>query len=476
MKNNQTEKVTNSLAELALQLNRPDLAPLSQPGTMMISNRYSFVSNNRLLLAEMYAEHGIVQTFVDLPVDDALRGGVDIRTGQLSTEDVEELQKLADKTYALETFAQAKKWARLFGGGAVLIITDQDPTTPLQALKKGDRVAFKAVDMWELYSDGVSYKADAQNNLQFADNMGMLEQTEYFSYYGVKVHRSRLVILKGQEAPSLLRNRMRGWGVSVCEAIVRSINEYLKAKNLSYEVLDEFKVDVYKIKNLITSLSSASGTNLVARRIETSNMMKNYNNSIVMDAEDDYQNKQLSFSGLSEMLGEIRLTLAADLRMPITKLFGVSSTGGAFATSENDLENYNAMVEGTIRAKIKRDYEKMLEVLCQSLFGFVPDDLDISFFPLKIMSEAEQENIKDKKFARLMSAFDKGIISDEECKQAINKDDLLGMEISEKAGLFKPFQEPTEGLDIDKLGNSTGRIAHIYKPTVWQKLKSKFNK
>lgn len=192
---------------------------------------------------------------------------------------------------------------------------------------------------------------------------------------------------------------MRGWGVSVCEAIVRSINEYLKAKNLSYEVLDEFKVDVYKIKNLISSLQSSTGTNTVAKRIQAANMIKNFQNAIVMDADDDYQNKQLSFTGLAEMLGEIRMTLASDLRMPITKLFGVSASGaGGFTSSDNDVENYNAMVETTIRATAPGEYQRILDVLSQSVFGFTPDDLEQSYEPLRIMSAEQVEDIKDKKW------------------------------------------------------------------------------
>lgn len=468
-------KVANSLTELALlasNITSKDISPLSTPGTMIISNRYSYISNNRLLLAEMYSEHGIVQTFVDLPVDDAFRGGVTKRSGQLDPEEIEMLDKAEMETGALREFMQAKKWARLFGGGAVLIITDQKADTPLRPLKKGERVKFKAVDMWELYTDGNEFKDKGEGELEFADNVSMLDQTEYFTYYGIKVHKSRVVPMKGILAPSLLRNRMRGWGVSVVEAIVRSVNEYLKAKNLSYEVLDEFKVDVYKIKNLITSLQSTAGTSNVAKRIQSANMIKNFQNAIVMDAEDDYQNKQLSFSGLAEMLDQIRITLAADLRMPITKLFGVSSSGvGGFSTSDNDVENYNAMVETTIRAKAPMEYRRILEVLCQSLFGFTPDDLEMSFEPLRIMTAEQVETIKDRKFARLMTAFDKGLISDEECKKAINMDDLLGIEVDEHSGLFRPEAFNTEEQNL----NNSKRVAYNYyaEQSFWQRAKRK---
>ena len=50
--------------------------------------------------------------------------------------------------------------------------------------------------------------------------------------------------MKGLTAPSFLRPRLRGWGFSVVEKLVRSINQYIKATDLGFEVLDEFKLDV----------------------------------------------------------------------------------------------------------------------------------------------------------------------------------------------------------------------------------------
>src|SRR3954471_18346943 len=155
--------------------------------------------------------------------------------------------------------------------------------------------------------------------------------------------------LKGLTAPSFVRPRLRGWGFSVVETLVRSINQYLKATDLGFEVLDEFKLDVFKIKNLVNTLLSPNGAEKIQKRIQLANWQKNYQNALVMDSEDDFDHKQLSFSGLAEVQDGIGKQVAADLRMPITNLFGQSAAG--FNSAEDDIEVYNAMVESQVRNK-----------------------------------------------------------------------------------------------------------------------------
>jgi 8-oxo-dGTP pyrophosphatase MutT (NUDIX family) len=157
--------------------------------------------------------------------------------------------------------------------------------------------------------------------------------------------------------------------------------------------------------------------------VDLANKNKNYLNSIVMDADDDYIQKQLSFAGLSDVMAGIRMQVASDMRMPMTKLFGVSSAG--FNSGEDDIENYNAMIESDVRATIKWDLMRMVELRCQQLFGFVPDDLTITFEPLRVMSSEQEETVKTSKFNRLLAARQAGEISSKEFKEAVNRDDLL---------------------------------------------------
>lgn len=413
---------------------------VSQTDTMFVNLRWYLVSNNRQLLSQTYVEHGIVQTLVDQPVDDAFRAGFVIKTDQLDPQEIEQLMIEAEKVRAIDALMQGSKWARLYGGGAVLIITEQDPREPLNVDDIGEDslIEFRGVDLWELYWDNINTGV-VSSIVAAPDN-----DEQYYSYYGHKVHYSRVLRIEGKEAPSFVRPRLRGWGMSELERLVRSLNQYLKNQDLVFELLDEAKVDVFKIKGFNSSLLTKDGTTRIANRTMMANMLKNFQSALTMDAEDDYEQKQLAFGGLAEILLQIRQGIAADLKMPMTKLFGISSAG--FNSGEDDLENYNAMVEGEVRRKVKFHLVELLKIVAQRKFGLWIDDLTIDWEPLRVMSAEQEEKIKTEKFNRVMSSFTAGLADAKEAKQSINTDDLVAVELDESRDALPP-------LGIDALAN-----------------------
>lgn len=413
---------------------------LSQVNTLFNNNRWYLISNMRQLLSELYVENGLVQTIIDLPVDDGFRGGIEITSKQLDEEQIKRLQVSLDRDDDINTLAQAIKWNRLFGGAGIVIITDQDPESPLDldALDPDSPLEFRAVDLWELFWDKL--------NTEGYDPAIQTQDFEYYDYYAVKLHKSRVMRLKGLTAPSFIRPRLRGWGFSVIEHLVRSINQYLKANNLSFEVLDEFKVDVFKIDGLASTLLSPNGEQQVRKRVEIANWQKNYLKSITMDMKDDYIQKQLSFAGISDIMKEIRMQIACDMRMPLTKLFGISASG--FNSGEDDIENYNAMVEGQVRNKSKYDALRMIEIKCQREYGFIPTDLEIKFKPLRVLSSIEEEQVKTSKFARLSQAAQMQIISAPEFRDACNRDNLLGIQLDNSMDMLKTGDDNSNVMDV----------------------------
>lgn len=437
---------------------------VSQVDTFFKNNRWYLISNMRQVLSEIYVEHGIVQTLVDLPVDDGFRGGVDIKSEQLDEDELSELQKYIIRSGALNALIQARKYARLFGGGAVLIMTKSDPSKPLKVedLEQDSEITFKAVDLWELY-----YGMLASNDKM--DPGFINKEPEYYNYYSYRVHKSRVIRIEGKEAPSLIRPKLRGWGASVLETVIRSYNQYLKSVNLSFEVLDEFKVDVFKIDGLNTALMTPGGSDKIMKRLQMANLQKNYQDSIAMDSKDDFQNKQLTFSGLGEIMREIRMQIAADLRMPLTKLFGISATG--FNSGEDDIENYNAMIETEIRSKSILDILRLCEICSQIKFGMIPDDFEIEFKPLRILSAEQEEQVKNNQLQRITSCLSAGLITAKEAKQSINKENLLPIKIDETDELLTTADDTsgsTQEFGIPNIHLKTN------SKSLWERIKNKW--
>ena len=429
------EVINNSLSGLVGSLSNDFTgAQVSQQGTLYYNLRWYLISNNRQLLAQLYTEHGLVQTLIDQPVDDGLSTGFQIKTGELSPEEIGELEVYIERMGVIRELAQATKWARLFGGGALLVITGQDPAEPLDLNDlEGEKLEFRAVDMWELYRQNMN----VQNQPAVVFGQVPLDD-DFYTYYGIKVHKSRVFPIKGKEAPSFVRPRLTGWGMSEIERLIRSINQYMKNQDVLFELMDEAKVDVYKIKGFNTAMMSAQGTAGVAKRVQGANQIKNFLNALTMDMEDDYSQKQISFTGLAEVFKENRMQVSSDLKMPMSKLFGIPSTG--FSSGEDDLENYNSMVNSDVRSKIKFIIVDTLALCCQNLFGIMPSDLTIEWNPLRQLSSDEEQARKNSEYNRLTSAYESGAITRQEWAQGVNKSNLLPIEIDEDAEGLPPLE------------------------------------
>lgn len=235
--------------------------------------------------------------------------------------------------------------------------------------------------------------------------------------------------------------------MSVVEAFVRSLNQYLKATDLSFEVLDEYKIDVFKFKNLANYAMSKQGMNQIHNRIFLANSEKNYRHSIALDKEDDYEQKQIQLAGIAEAMASIRVQVAADLRMPLTKIFGVSSAG--FNSGEDDIENYNAMIESTIRSSSKFEMVEIIKLRCQQKFQVVPDDLKVSYKPLRVLSSEQEENVKTQRFNRVLAAKQAGEIDGREFREACNKDNLLPIRLDPKKEMLKAPSDDSKDDEIE---------------------------
>ena len=394
---------------------------ITQADTLFLHERWYLISNFRQLLNQMYVEHGIIQTLVDVPVDDGMRGGVDIKTEQLDEKEIRELNVWLEREDVLDNVVgRAAKWNRLFGGAGIIILTNQDPATPLDINSLQDsKLGFRAVDMWELFWD--------KQNTEGYDAELQEQEYEFYNYYSKKIHKSRVRKMVGLTPPSFIRPRLRGWGFSAVESVVNALNQYLKANALIFEVLDEFKVDVYKLKNLSSTLLSPNGAQAIQKRIQMANQQKNFQNALTLDGEDDFIQKQLTFAGMAEVMIGIKQFIASELRMPLTKLFGISAAG--FSSGEDDIENYNGMVESQVRAKTKQEILFLLELKCQQKYGFIPDDLEISFKPLRVLSAEQEENVKTQKFNRVLASSTSGKITDLEFREMVNRDNLLPIKL-----------------------------------------------
>lgn len=433
------ETVNNSLFDVVQSFggNPYETQTIALPFTYENSMGMNLVTLNRIALSYGYVKYGLQQTVVDQPVDDAFRGGLTIESAELDQDDIKLLMRKIEECGDLTAIMQTAKWARNFGGAGLIAVTDQDPKSPMKPLEKGANLQFVAADRWELIL-GPFYYGGANSNM--VDPQAVREMP--YNYYGVTVDPSRVVRMNGRAAPSFVRQQLQGWGMSELERCMREINSYIKFQNMLFELVDEAKIDVHRIQNFNDQLATAQGTALIQLRIQLANMIKNYRNALVMDKEDEFEQKQIAFGGLADILVEFRTNLCAALKMPVNKVFGQSATG--FASGEDSMENYNALVEGDVRSPVSPIVREVLKLRMQATFGYAPEDFTFAFQPLRVLNEVEEEQVKDQVQNRALALYDRDLLDGRETMESLHKDGLINVE----SGVLDGTREPISPLEM----------------------------
>lgn len=438
-----TEKTLhNSLTGLSQGLgaggwdNGLGMSNLTSLNPMVQNNQYAPVTLMWTALQYFYKTHGLVQTAIDMPVLDALRGGLEFQSDQLDADDLGRLEDYLEENAVLERIGDAFIWARLFGGGALVVNTEGDHEEELGDDLMGTNIEFYDANRWELTCERRVPKSGT------------------YGFYGKTLDKSRVITIVGKRAPWLIRAQLSDWGMSEIERALEDFNLFLRTRNVVYEILDEAKVDIYSLKGLREQLASSTGTGLTIKRIQTMNQLKNFNNALVLDSEDKYDTKQLSFGGLAEIMKENRMGIASAFRMPMSKLFGIPSTG--FSSGQDDIENYNGLIESEVRQPMKQVIRKVLKLVIMHLFH---DDLDISFNfkPLRILSGTDEETIKTSSSNRYLALYDRSIMTSREVGEAMQKDNLVPVPLDAEKGLLEDHPAPPvasgQGADLKALAS-----------------------
>lgn len=434
--------IANSLANLAETIGEWQAltgggSTLSTYATMQGDNNYALLTLNWMVLSYLYSGNGIFQRAIKLPVCDALSKGFEIDSDEASKEEIDEVFKWFRKHKLFKIIRQFLIWKRLFGGSAIIINSNQESLEEMNIKElKNSPIKFYAIDRWQISTTKLPF--DYIDNVLY--NIGDIEN--YF-IAGKEIHKSRVLLGKGEEAPRNLARQLRGWGMSEGERIIRDLNLYLKTQDVLYEILDESKIDVYYIQGLANKLATLGGTTNIQTRIQAINEIKNYLNALLLDANDKFEQKQVSFGGIAEVMNQNRMGIASVINFPMTKLFGMSAAG--FNAGEDDLENYNSMIESEIREPLKNE---TLPILVDMAFAIIYGDIpqyDINFPGLRILSTEQEEQIITSKTNRILMFFDRGLIQGEKTIEWAQKEGIIGIDVGYVPDKPEPnFQEGIE--------------------------------
>ena len=413
-------------------------------------NAYSLITYYWVALTNAYNKNSFLQTAVNQKVEDAFRNdGLIIDTKTLDTDEIEQLRKVMDEEGDIEAIIDCIRWGRLYGGGVLVANTEQDPELPLDKKQlKGRKLKFLASNRWQCSPLGISpYVAE---KFAFTDTMqeGIVDR-DNVNYYQ-ELHRSRVGIYTGNNAPYLTKQILQGWNASIFEGILEPIQNLLAGFNVTLELLSEAKIDVFKIADLATVLMSPDGERQIQKRLQIATANKNYKASLAMDSNDDYQQKQINFGGIPQLLEQLMNIFCGYLRYPVSKLFGKGSSG--FSSGDDDLENYNGTVDSEVRIPARGLITWVVNLRCLQLFGRELTDFRPRWRPLRVMSEKDQAEINSRKLDDYLKLKEAQVMTGQQVAQKLTEDGYILFseeEINKISDEFEPDMETSVREDIN---------------------------
>lgn len=447
----------NSL-ECALRLSDWDCFNYNQ--SLSSVNGYNNISLEiltlqQILLTYLYKTFGILGKVIDIPVDDAYKnGGFDLDADSIDEDEIKELQDALNDEGDIEEIKTAQKWARLFGGSALIAISGNDLSAPIDPQTLYNKpLEFIAVDRWQLNYSLPNVKM--RGGTWELTNYQAIGDNRYRDIDGFqKIDPSRVFVVNGKKAPFLVMQQVQGWGMSVYEQIFQDMSQFFKARNVMFELLDEAKTDVLKLASLQTALTSTQGERALQKMVDMIARNKNYKSQITLSKDDDYEQKQITFSGFEGILKEIRIMMSGSANIPINKLWGEGVTG--FGSGEDSLENYNSQIENEIRTPANSLISWVLKLRSYQIFGREIEDLVKTWKNLRVLSAIDEQNITDHKVANVLQLFDRQLLTPQELMEYLKKQQIFIHDTKALRGeledmpLMTQQYENTEFKDITK--------------------------
>jgi len=391
-------------------------------------------------LAAEYESNGVFSRLIDSLPDDGLRHGYEIETSEVDT--VEHISQRIDDLNVNVKLNHALKMSRLFGGAVIVMIIDDGKSIqePLDIDSIHSLVDLRVYDMTQAMPDTTSlYMVDEKQPWKTGEPELYDIQQKHGGRF--KIHASRCLIFKnGETVSQSLYGEYEFWGLPEYFRNARPLRNYIELHDMIVPLMKRSAVGVFKTPKLNDILSAQGGEAVVKKKMSILSRIANRFNFTAISSEEDVQFAAATFSGLREMLQSAMADLSATSRHPQTKLFG-TSPGGLQATGESDTEFWHSEVEAFQEQQIKPAIMQLLEVLIyeaiyENVCSGYPDDLELKFNPLEVMSELEIAQLELQKMqtakAKADTAeklIDLGIYDTEEIREDAHENGGYGIEI-----------------------------------------------
>lgn len=369
--------------------------------------------------SSLYSQNWLASAVVDVPANDMTRNWIKILDQEEEVESA--IEREMNRLGAKQKINQAIKWAGAYGGAIIIMMVDdgrdmKDPLT-IEAVRKNGIKNLIVLDRWRV-------TVTVPNQDLLSKNFG---KPDYYlvSRSGQEIHHSRVLRFDGEIKSIEEFERQGYWGNSVFEKTWQPISNSQSVSLQIAAMTKESNVDVYKIEGLNDMIAlGPEGEAAVTKRLMVAHQLKSYINGIALDANDSYEKKSNTFSGLAEIDDKFLLKVSGSSGIPKFKLLG-EGEAGLGNSAESGIKNYYDNVSGRQEVEMTGPIQTILDVIYVSLYGR-PKTVNFEYEPLWQMTQAEQATIDLNKANRDAVYLDRGVVSIETVQKELSSDQTYG--------------------------------------------------
>jgi len=376
----------------------------------------------------LYRGSWAAQKMVDIPVNDMFLQGREWTGDNAAAIDI--FRDQCEQFGADDKLADAMKSARLYGGALIVLhIGGDNPLSPLdiETIRPGSLRNILVINRWDAAVD--SYVIDIEE-----ENFG--RPYSYLVTFAVPeigiefpVHHSRVLRFDGVRPLSVNGWRHATidplWGVSMLEVAIDNIHRAAATYAGTSQLVTEASMLAFRVSGLNLSQhgrieSGATSARDVAERVT---MDRSLYRSIFVDATDNVERLNYSFSGLPDIMDREFRLLASIAGIPLTR-FMSQSPAGMNATGESDMVNY-AIHVGALRKKMLDPVLKKLDMVLARNAGLSePPDWE---WPDMILETPDQRTMNVERLTNaVLGAVGAGLIDENEARERLSKIDFFG--------------------------------------------------
>jgi phage-related protein (TIGR01555 family) len=351
-------------------------------------------------LWNLYKSSWIVKKYIDKRTQDMTKRWREIQSNEFDADELAQFTKIEQELKVKDIAEEALMWASLFGDVLVLAVTDiaeekykDELNVNTEKIRKFVVIDRRAFTLGDIEDDITS------------DNFG---NPKTYNINGkLDVHHSRVHRIRAGKLPLSEKSRSR-YGVSDINSMYEAIKQFDCICTSISDLIEESNVDVLKVDGMNNQVS-AGKENEVLEYAMVAKKVKSSTNMLLIDKNDDYDQKQANFSGLSDLQVKQGNVVAGATDTPITVMFGQSASG--FNSGEEDNKNYYDSI-GSAQESRLRPLLDFVDVFIFDKMGKKPLDWWYEFPTIDTMNKKDQASIFSAYCTGLASLIQSGIITE----------------------------------------------------------------